>query len=71
MTRDFIEELRQACDKEGVEFIFIMTKDWNDSAFFSTNVENLKDEYKYPNGRKTTKRESIVECLEFCLKDNE
>lgn len=69
MTQDFIEDFRQALEREGYEYVILTWKDLGKGASINTNVRSLDETTTWPSGRSSTKRDDLMELMEFTLKD--
>lgn len=70
MTRDFTEDLTEALDKEGYEYLILTWKDLSLGACVDSNIKGLKEDFEFSE-RVITKRESIIELISLILSEDE
>lgn len=65
MTRDFIDEFSEACEREGVAFVVMVQAKDGQSAFVRYSIENWKQ------GRNCPKSEDIKQLIDSLGMDEE
>jgi hypothetical protein len=68
MTRDYIEDLEEHCEKEGKLYVIAVFDDDMKNVFTTTNIDkHSSGEFIYPGGKKETAREAIARGIAFAL----
>lgn len=68
MTRDFIEDLKEAAEKEGKLYVIAVFDEDMQDVFVATNIsKHPTGIFTYPDGRVETAREAISRGIKFSL----
>lgn len=63
MTQDYLQDFKEACQREGVHYFVVFTRDCGESFHFVHNLNLLPPKVHYPDGCVRTRDEDMQQFI--------